>query len=248
MSGHSKWATIKRQKGANDQKRGLVFSKLSNAITIAVREGGGITDPTMNFKLRLAVDKAKEANMPKENIERAIDRAKGGQGGLEEIVYEGYGPAGIALMVAVATDNRARTLQSIKAVFDRHGGTMGDRGAVSYLFSHQGMISADKGNLSEDDIFTIVVESAASDFELEGDTVDIYTPPEKLHEVQEYLHGKGISIKDSELVMRPMTIIPIDEAEKAKKILNLMEALEDLEDVQHVYSNFNIHDSALALV
>ncbi len=243
MSGHSKWSTIKRQKQAGDQKRGLLFSKLANAITIAVREGGGTTDPGTNFKLRLVVDRAKAANMPKENIDRAIDRAIGpGASTLEEILYEGYGSGGVAILVEVATDSRARTMQEVKNVFDRSGGTLAAKGSVAYLFTHVGLITAEKGARTSDQLFSIVVESGADDFEEHGDTIEIYTQANKLHEVKEKLTASGMVIVDAELTYRPINSVQIVEREKADKILHFMNTLEELDDVQKVYANFDIHD------
>ena len=241
MSGHSKWSTIKRQKGAEDKKRGLVFSKLANAITIAVREGGGTTDPASNFKLRLMMDKAKAANMPKDNIQRAIERAIGSNAqSFEEITFEGYAPGGIAIMIVCATDNRARTMQAVKMALERAGGTFGARGSVAYMFNPTGNISMEHVGQSEDTILNDTVESGADDFEIEDGVVEVYTGATNLHSTKEALTAKGYNVSDAEIILKPTLHVAVTDAELAKKIVSLMETLEDLEDVQKVYANFDI--------
>lgn len=242
MSGHSKWSTIKRQKQVKDQKRGQLFTKLGKAITIAVRQGGGITDPNQNFRLRLAIEKAKEANMPKENIKRAIGRGvgKGGAGELEEVIYEGYGPAGVAIIVETATDNKKRTAQEVKRVFGQGGGSLGRRGSVAYLFERKGLVVVAKNGLSEDEVLEKTLEAGGEDLEETEDGFEIYTQGQDLHQVKEKLEKAGLKIIDSELTFRPKSTIPITEKEKAEKILKLMERLEALPDVQKVYANFDI--------
>jgi len=247
MSGHSKWSTIKRQKGVNDQRRGQLFTKLAKAITIAVKAGGGITDPEDNFRLRLAIEKAREANMPKENVERAIDRAGGKLSGseLETILYEGYGPFGIAIIVEVATDNKKRTAQEIKRVFDRGGGDLGTSGSVSYLFERKGLVVVSKNGLSEDQVLEKALEAGAEDLEETEDGFEIYTEDRQLHQVKEKLKSAGLKITDSELTFRPKSVVSVSEKEKAEKILKLMEALENLDDVQKVFANFDIPKQVL---
>lgn len=249
MSGHSKWSTIKRQKQAGDKKRGLVFSKLANAITIAVKTAGGITNPEDNFKLRLLIDKAKAANMPKENIERAIDHAKASAAaGLEEIHFEGYGPGGIAVIVEVATTSRLRTMQEVKAVFERGGGTLAGRGAVSFLFTPMGLITVARGEKSLDSLFSIIAESGATDFEEEEDSIEVYTEPDTLHAVKLALEKQGLVIRDFELHERPNALVTITDREVAKKVIAFVESLEDLEDVQKVYTNFDIPKDVLSQI
>ena len=247
MSGHSKWSQIKRQKQAGDKKKGLVFSKLANAITIAVRQGGGMADPVQNFRLRLIIDRAKQANMPKENITRAIERANAGQtGGLIEVQFEGYGPGGVAILIEAATDNRARTLQEVKNVFDRTSGTLAGRGAVSYMFTPAGMLTLELGNRSLDDVFSMVVESGADDLEEAGDMVEVYTKPDKLHQIKEKLTSQGLIIRECELISRPNSTITMSDKESTQKIIAFVNALEELEDVQKVFANFIIPDELLS--
>lgn len=250
MSGHSKWAQIKRQKGAADIKRGQTFTKIANAITIAVREGGGIGDPDSNFRLRLAIDKARSANMPKENIQRAIDRGKGpstgsGSSSLEEVVYEGFGPAGVAVMVETVTDNKQRTASEIKNIFDKSGGTLASLGAVSYQFAQKGLITVAKNGKTLDDIFMLAAEAGAEDVEEAGSEVLIYTKPDELSKIKESLAAEGLSIIEAELTRKAVTTVPISNREMAQKALSFMEKLEGLDDVQKVYANFDIPEELL---
>ena len=238
MSGHSKWATIKRQKGANDAKRGVLFTRLSNAITIAVRQGGGIGNPEQNFKLRLAIDAARNANMPKDNIERAIDRASGKQGGvMDEVVYEGFGPGGIALMVEAATDNKNRTTSEVKNIFDKTGGTMGQMGSVSYLFQSVGLIILRKNEKTLDDIFLEAVEAGATDIEESDEEVAVYTEPSDLGKVRDVLSEKGYTILETELIRKPINTVEITDEQLLQKVLSFLDKIEELGDVQKVYSN-----------
>lgn len=247
MSGHSKWSTIKRQKGAKDAKRGQVFTKLGNAITIAVREGGG-GDPASNFKLRLAMDQAKAANMPKENVNRAVDRGlgKGGGGQLEAVTYEGYGPFKVALIIEAVTDNKNRTTPEVRGTIERSGGTFASPGAVSWMFTDEGVITVAKGGKSFDEIFEIAVEAGAEDVEDANGSVIVYTKPANIEKVKNALVNKGLTIESSEISKKASTTVSITESETAKKVLNLMEKLEDLDDVQKVYANFDISDELLA--
>ncbi|MBL7158892.1 YebC/PmpR family DNA-binding transcriptional regulator [Candidatus Microgenomates bacterium] len=245
MSGHSKWSTIKREKGANDQKRGQIFTKLGKAITIAVKDGGGITDPDKNFKLRLTIDKAREANMPKDNIKRALlrhsaNQGKLGGGGWKEVLYEGYGPFGIAIIIEAVTDNKKRTSQELKRVFERGGGRLASTGAVNYLFERKGLIVIEKKDLTEDQVLEKALEAGAEDLEETEDGFEIFTEPQKLNQAKEKIKSFGLKIIDSELSFRPKSTVSITGEEKAKKILKLMDAFESLDDVQKVYANFDL--------
>lgn len=245
MSGHSKWAQIKRQKGVADKKRGQTFTKLSNTITIAVREGGGVTDPEQNFRLRLVIEKAREVNMPKENIERAIARAVGKLAGdsLEEVTYEGFGPFGVAILVEATTDNKLRTNGDVRTIFEKNGGTMGSVGAVSYQFQKHGLITVKKGSNTIDDIFLTSADAGASDVEDGGDITLIYTSPEQLAAVKNTLALKGMAIEGFELTRKPLSTVSLTDREQVTKVVNLLEKLEDLDDVQKVYSNVDIPES-----
>lgn len=249
MSGHSKWSQIKRQKGAADIKRGQMFTKVGRAISLAVKEGGGSTDPDTNFKLRLAIEKAREINMPKDNIKRAIDRGAGKEEGgaaLEQMMYEGYAPFGIAVLIESVTDNRQRTAAELKHILERSGGHLANPGSVAYLFKKQGLMTVSKTDLTADEVLEKVLEAGASDLEEQPDgEYEIYTEAGKLHEVKEKLAGFGFQIDAAELVCKPTTLISIDDKTKAEKVINVMEALEGLDDVQKVYANFNIDQSVL---
>ena len=241
MSGHSKWATIHRQKETTDAKRGQGFTKISSAIIVAIRSGGGVTDPDKNFKLRLAIEKGRAINMPKENVERAITRAAGGGegGGFEEITYEGYGPGGVAIMIEAATDNKNRTVQELKNIFERGGGTLASQGAVAYQFSPKGLITVAKTGNSEETILKII-DLGVEDVEEEEDAIEVYTKPEELEQVRVKLQQSGFEIKSFELTMKPNTVVPIVEKDTASKVLALMERLEEHNDVQRVFANFDI--------
>jgi YebC/PmpR family DNA-binding regulatory protein len=245
MSGHSKWSTIKRQKGANDAKRGQAFTKLSNAITIAVRSGGS-ADPNFNFKLRLAVDAARAANMPKDNIDRAISRASGKTAGdMEEGVYEGFAPGGVSVIVETATDNNQRTVGEVKSTFDKNGGSLGVPGAVSYQFDQKGLITVQKNGMSLDDLFLLAAEAGAEDVEDGEEEVSVYTKPDELNSVREALVAASLTITGAEFTRKPNLLVTIDEVEKAQKILNMLEKLESLGDVQKVYANFDIPEEIM---
>lgn len=241
MSGHSKWATIKRAKGANDAKRGAAFTKLANAITIAVREGGG-PDPDSNFKLRLTIEKARQINMPNENIKRAIDRGmgKGDKGELQEGVYEGFGPGGIAVIVEAITDNKQRTQPEIKGIFDKSGGNMGQPGSIAYQFKNVGQITVAKNGKTLDDVFLIAAEAGATDVEEAEDAFEIYTEPSNLKVVQEALQSTGLTIMEAELSRIPTMTTAITDTDLANKIITFMEKLESHDDVQKVYANFDL--------
>lgn len=246
MSGHSKWATIKRTKSANDAKRGQLFTRLGREIMIAVREGG--PDPESNFRLRLVIDKAKRANMPKENIERAIKRGAG-EGGdaaeLVECIYEGYGPNGTAILVQALTDNRNRTVSEVRHTFSRYGGNLGADGCVSWMFSRKGYITVRVGDADPDEIALAAIDAGAEDIETEGEFVNIYTQPNDFKAVQEALAAAGYEIEEAQLSWVPQSSLSLDE-QSTLKTMKLIEALEDLEDVQQVYTNLDIQDEVIA--
>jgi len=237
MSGHSKWSTIKRQKGANDAKRGALFTKLSKAVTIAVIAGGGVADPAQNFRLRLAVEAARAGNMPKENIERAIEKAAGKSGAsLEEVLYEGFGPGGVGIIVEAATDNKNRTTSEVQNAFNKNGGNMGAMGSVSYQFKKMGQLVVEKKSLSFDDLFLEAADAGAEDVEDAETQAYVYTQPGDLAKVRDTLSSKGIVVKEMELVWKPTMTSEVDDA-TGEKVMNILEKLEDLDDVQKTYSN-----------
>ncbi len=247
MSGHSKWAKIHRAKEASDQKRGQSFTKISNAITMAVREGGNITDPEFNFRLRLAIEKGREVNMPKENINRAIDRAAGkGEGSaLEEIVYEGYGPGGVGFLVQAVTDNKQRTVQEVKNIFDRSGGAVASPGAVSFNFKKMGYLSV-PAEKKADEVMLKLMDLEVEDVEDEGDGVlAVYTDPSDLSNIKDRVTDLGLIAKEMEIVMKPVNFVAVDNAKTAANLLSLFDKLEALDDVQRVYANFDIPEEYL---
>lgn len=241
MSGHSKWSTIKRQKGAKDAARSSVFTKLGNAIAIAARSGA---DPDMNFSLRLAVDKAKAANMPMANIQRSIDRGSGKLGGeqVQELLYEGYGPGGVAIMVEVATDNVNRTLPEVRLAFSKHGGRLAEKGAVAFQFAHKGVIRVKGGG---DDLLLKVLDAGAQDIEEERDESLIYTDAKDLAKVRDALKGQAIDVVEAELAYVPTSSVAVSDKETVGKIMRLMDALDDLDDVVNTYTNFDIPEHLL---
>jgi YebC/PmpR family DNA-binding regulatory protein len=241
MSGHSKWHSIKHKKGAADAKRGKVFTKMAAEIAIAAQDGA---DPAMNFKLRLAIQKAKAANVPAANIERAIAKGSGQGGGakLEELLYEGYGPAGVAIMVKALSDNRNRTSPEVKSTFSKHGGTMGGQGSVAYLFEKKGVIIC-KAEADKDEMSLMAIEAGADDIDDSGEQLIVYTQPNKLEEVRDAL-GED-NVESAEVKQEPSQTIVVDDEGKAKTLLNLMEALDDLDDVVEVTSNFDIPEEIL---
>jgi len=242
MSGHSKWHSIKHKKGITDAKRGKVFTKMAAEIAVAAQGGA---DPTMNFKLRLAIQKAKAANVPANNIERAIARGAGmGDGArLEELAYEGYGPAGVAVLVKALTDNRNRTAPAVKAAFSKHGGNLGAPGSVSYLFEQKGIIVCKEG-ADKDELSLIAIEAGAADIDDSGDQLVVYTSPNDLEKVRDAL-GED-NVESAEVKLEANQTVVVDDAGKAKTILNLMEALDDLDDVVEVTSNFDIPDEIMS--
>lgn len=238
MSGHSKWSTIKRQKGANDAKRGALFTKLGNQIAIAARGG---TDPNLNSALSMAIEKAKAANMPTSNIERSIQQVSDKSAAqLEEITYEGYGPGGAAVLVEVATDNRNRTYPEVRLAFTKNGGSMAEQGSVAFQFARKGTIRV-KGS-GEDRLLKILDAGAEDAVEEDGDTV-VYTAPADLAKVRNNLLEAGLDIIESELAFVPTNTLKISDTETARKIVNLMNALDDLDDVTNTYTNFEITDN-----
>src|SRR5487761_1278262 len=241
MSGHSKWSTIKRQKGAKDAARGAVFTKLGNALAIAARNG---TDPDTNFTLRLAIDKAKAANMPASNIQRSIDRVKDKDASqLTEVMYEGYGPQGVAILVECATDNINRTYPDVKTAFAKHGGNIAEKGAVAFQFDRKGLIRIEG---SGDELILKVLDAGAEDVQEEGNESIIYTDPKELTKVQTNLRELSLNILDSELTYVPNVTVDVDSSETAKKIMRLMDALDELDDVTNTHVNFDIPEDLLS--
>lgn len=240
MGGHSHWAGIKHKKAAKDAQKSKIFTKLIREITIAAKLGGG--DPDKNPRLRKAIEDAKEVNMPMENIKRAIMRGTGQIPGsaYEEIVYEGYGPGGIAVMIEATTDNKNRTFNELRVILERYGGNMGTTGCVSWLFERKGYITVDKNTVSEEEIFNIAVEAGAEDIKLEGDVYEIITTPESFEGVKERLKEKGINLSSSELTMLPKNTVRITDEDKAATVLKMMDELENHDDVKNLYSNFDI--------
>lgn len=240
MSGHSKWSTIKRQKGAKDAARGAVFTKLGNAIAIAARSG---TDPETNFALRLAIDKAKAANMPGTNIDRAIQRvADKGAAQLQEVMYEGYGPGGTAILVECATDNINRTYPEVRLAFSKHGGNLAEKGAVAFQFDRKGMIHV-KGK--GDELLMQALDAGADDVQEEGEESIVYTEPTALAKVRDALRTSGVEIIEAELTYVPNTTVEVADKETAGKIIRLMDALDDVDDVTNTHVNFDIPENFL---
>lgn len=242
MSGHSKWSTIKRQKGAKDAARGAVFTKLGNAIAIAARSGA---DPETNFSLRLAVDKAKAANMPSANIQRSIDRGSGKLGGdqIQEVMYEGYGPGGVAIMVECATDNINRTYPEVRLAFSKHGGNIAEKGAVAFQFDRRGMLRIPEVG---DELLLAALDAGATDVQEEGQESVIYTEPKELARVRAALEDAGYKVEDAELTWVPNNTVAVNDAATAGKIMRLMDALDELDDVTATHTNFDIPEELMA--
>ncbi len=241
MSGHSKWATIHRQKGVKDAQRGAVFTKLGNMIALAARTG---TDPSTNFSLRLAIDKAKASNMPMANIQRAIDRVSDkASAQMQEVLYEGYGSGGVAVLVECATDNLNRTYPEVRLAFSKHGGNIAEKGAVAFQFDRKGVIRA-KG--SGDDFVLSVLDAGAEDVEESGEESIIYTDPKQLAKVRENLQAANVEILEAELTYVPKNIVEVTDAATAGKIMRMMDALEDLDDVTATHVNFDIPEELIA--
>jgi len=247
VSGHSKWATIKHKKGKEDAKRGKLFSKLSRAITVAAREGGA--DPGMNISLANAVEKAKSYSMPKENIQRAIERGAGGAGGdaFEAIIYEGYGPAGVAIIVEVLTDNRNRSAAEVRNIFSKHGGALAQPGAVAWIFERRGSIVVDGAKYGEDDVMTAAIEAGADDVVQDGDEFEVLTQPADFAAVRDAIEAAGIAYEQAELTMVPKNTVKLEEND-ARKTMKIVDALEDSDDVQEVFANFDIPEEVLEAI
>ena len=243
MSGHSKWATIKRKKAKVDAQRGKVFTRLAREIIVAARQGGG--DPDGNIRLKTAIQKAKEANIPNDNIMRAIQRGIGEQGGssLEEIIYEGYGPGGVAVMIEIMTDNRNRTAGEIRHIFTKNGGNLGETGCVAWMFQETGLIVIEKEDnpQDEDDLMLLAIECGADDFKVEEESYEIVCKPGETQRVKDSLENEGIVVALSEVTMIPQSTVNL-ESKEADQMLRLMDALEEHDDVQNAYANFEIED------
>jgi len=239
MSGHSKWSTIKRQKGAADVKKGIVYTKTTREIMLAAREGG--PNPEANFRLRLAIDRARAVNMPHANIDRAIERATGGGDGaqIESVVYEGYGAGGVSVLVEAATDNRNRTASEVRATFVRNGGKLGESGSVQWIFEQKGIIEIDAAGRSTDDVQLVAIDAGAEDVEVDGSLIVVYTTPSAFEKVKKAIEAAGIPIASAEISMRPSNTVRL-EGERAQQVLRLVEGLEELDDVQKVHANFDI--------
>lgn len=238
MSGHSKWATIKRQKAINDKSRGQAFSKLSRAITIAAKTGGG-PSPDSNYKLRVAIDAARAENMPKDTIDRAINKATSGMEQMEEVRYEGFGPKGVAVIIDVATDNRNRTAQEIKSILDRAGGSMGQPGAVAFNFDSKGYLSIQKA--PDADLQTLeLIDIGVDEIEPIEDSLDVYVSPQELFVFKKKIEDAGFVVNTAELVQKPKVQVPISDEPTAKKLFSMLEALDELEDVQRVFENSSV--------
>jgi YebC/PmpR family DNA-binding regulatory protein len=244
VSGHSKWATIKHKKGKTDARRGKLFSKLSRAITVAAREGGA--DPNMNISLANAIEKAKAESMPKDNIERAIQRGAGGAEGetYESIVYEGYGPAGVAIIVEVLTDNKNRSAAEVRNIFSKHGGQLAQPGAVAWVFERRGSIMVDGTRFAEDDVMAAAIDAGAEDVVQDGDQFEVLTEPADFAAVREAIVAAGIEFEQAELTMIPKNTVKLQEND-ARKTMKIVDALEDSDDVQEVYANFDIPEDVL---
>lgn len=245
MAGHSHWAQIKHKKAKIDAQRGKLFAKLIREITVAVRSGG--SNPDTNPRLRTAIENARKANMPMETVERAIKKGTGELGGenYEEVIYEGYGPNGIAVMVIAASDNKNRTTSEVRHIFSKHGGNLGSSGCVSYLFDKVGLIQIHMENLKEDEIYEKAIDCGAQDIEVDGSTVLIYTSSEELYSVKECVEERGLIVEKAEITYKPISTVRVEDTETAKKIIKLLDALDDLDDVQSVISNFDIPEKIL---
>jgi YebC/PmpR family DNA-binding regulatory protein len=245
LSGHSKWSTIKRKKAATDAKRGQIFTKLGKELAIAAREGG--PDSDTNIRLRLVIDKAKAANMPKDNIERAIRRGAGLEKGaiLDEITYEGYGPHGVALLIQVVTDNRNRSVAEIRRWFNKLGGSLGEAGSVAWQFEQKGYLTMMPDDHDVDEIFDVAVEWGADDVVFGDDLIEIFTEPDDFQTVRQALEGRGLRLESAELTMMPKTTVALTEKQTLQN-MGLISTLEDLDDVQQVYSNLDISDEVMA--
>jgi len=245
MSGHSKWSTIKRQKGVNDSKRSAMFTKVAREIAVAARAGGG--DPDANYRLRLAIDKARSINMPADNIKRSIDKATGGGDAeqFEEIVYEGYGPGGVAVLVEAATDNRNRTAAEVRSIFAKTGGQLAGSGAVAWQFEARGLITVPRDGADPDEVALTAIDAGAVDVDSESDPIEIYTEPADLEGVRKALDAAGINVEDAENAMLAKQTVSL-EADQVRKAMRMVDLLEELDDVQRVTTNVDIPEEVLA--
>ena len=245
MSGHSKWSTIKRQKGAADAKRSQLFTKLAKEIQVSVRDGG--SDPQSNARLRLAIQKAKDNNMPLDNIERAIKRASGAsdEATMHEITLEGYGPGGSAILLQALTDNRNRTLAEVRNVFKNNNISLGESGCVSWIFEPKGVIAVKASDMDSEELALSAIDAGADDVKVDGDIVEVYTQPQDMETVRKILEEQNIAILSAELLQVPKTIVNLDE-KSALQALNILEKLEELDDVQHVFTNADFPDDVVA--
>jgi YebC/PmpR family DNA-binding regulatory protein len=247
MAGHSKWANVKHRKARVDAQKGKIFTKLAREIILAAKEGGA--DLEANFRLRLAVQKARDANLPGDNIARAIQKGSGEQDAivLEQFNYEGYGPGGVAVLLEVMTDNRNRTAAEIRSIFSRRGGNMGESGCVAWMFKRLGSLSVDKQNnlIPEDELMLLALENGAEDFKDEANNYLIFTAPEDFEQVKGQMEKKGVFFAEAEVTMVPQNTVLVTDPDEAKKLLGLLEALEDQDDVQNVHANFDIPEDVL---
>jgi len=247
MSGHSRWSQIKRKKGKTDVQRGKLFSKILREITVAARNGGG--DPKANMRLKAAMESAKEANMPQDNIKRAIQKGTGELPGesYEEIAYEGYAPGGVALLIQVLTDNRNRTGPEIRHVFEKHGGNMGSSGAVAWMFERKGIIQVDSSKIGEDDLLGKALDAGATDMRQIEKAFEITTAPAEMDTVREALQRAGVPVLEGQVIFAPQSTVRV-EGKDATSVVRLIEALEELDDVQSVYANYDIPDEVLEAI
>ena len=249
MSGHSKWASIKRKKGATDAKRGQLFSKLTRAIIVAARDGG--PDPGGNIALQNAIEKARENSMPKDNIDRAIAKGAGtgaDAAAYETVTYEGYGPGGVALFLEALTDNRNRTASDVRHAFTKHGGSLGTTGAVVWQFERRGVVIVPADGVDEDELFLAAADGGADDVERDGTVFQVTSAPESLAEVRGAIEGAGFTAESAELMMVPKNTVAVDDEAKAKQVMRLIDTLEDNDDVQEVFANFDIPEQVLEAV
>jgi YebC/PmpR family DNA-binding regulatory protein len=249
LSGHSKWSSIKHKKGAADAKRGKLFSKLSRAIIVAAKEGGG--DPTNNLALQNAIEKARSYSMPKDNIDRAVAKGSGADAdaaAFETIVYEGYGPEGVAVIVEALTDNRNRTAADVRHLFTRHGGNLGATGAVAWQFDRRGVVVVPADGVDEEELLLVAADAGADDVEQDGSVFQVTSAPEQLSAVRTAVEGAGFGVDSAELMLVPKTTVAIDDEVKARQVMRLVDALEDNDDVQDVYANFDIPERVLEAV
>lgn len=245
MSGHSKWANIKHRKAAQDSKKGVAFQKLVKVIIAAAKEGGG--DPNNNFRLKVAIDRARDGNVPMDNIDRAIKRGTGELGGtVEDILYEGYGPNGVAVMVQAMTDNRNRTAPEMRSLFTKSGGAIGELGCVAWNFDRKGVIEVTGQGIDEDELLMAAIEAGAEDMNTEEDSFEIICEPSQLTSVAEALKNAGYNVESIELEMIPKNTVAVTDKNEAQKLLNMVERFEEHDDVQAVYANFDIPDEILA--